>query len=336
MPMADAQRPLGGLNRPAHANIGSGPARPPPRGGQRPPAARATPGGRPAPGTACRAARARHARHPGGAAPRPRRGGRGAAHPPQRRRNAHHAQFPGAKRPRTHHAGTARPCPGHTGAGRCVELCPRAAPDPCAAACARRERAGPPGPQQPGRRRRPLRPRPPPPRASAAAGVRRPLRPRPPPPRASAAAGVRRRARPSRSPRWRSSAHADAIAPTPPTSRRFLLKLAALAVLLAVLFGAAFGITPMHNDDMAPRISAGGPAAVLPAGGRLGQQRRHGVHQGRHAVCGAHRGPRRRYRRGHRRSDAGGQRQHRAGKQHLLHHPQVRRWPRLPGDVGRR
>ena len=37
----------------------------------------------------------------------------------------------------------------------------------------------------------------------------------------------------------------------------FFTKLAAMAVLLAALFGLAFGITPMANDDMAPRISAG-------------------------------------------------------------------------------
>lgn len=37
----------------------------------------------------------------------------------------------------------------------------------------------------------------------------------------------------------------------------FFTKLIAIAVMLAVLFGVAFGITPMANDDMAPRISAG-------------------------------------------------------------------------------
>ena len=37
----------------------------------------------------------------------------------------------------------------------------------------------------------------------------------------------------------------------------FLGRLAAMVVLLALLFGFAFGITPMANDDMAPRISAG-------------------------------------------------------------------------------
>ena len=37
----------------------------------------------------------------------------------------------------------------------------------------------------------------------------------------------------------------------------FLVKLAAIVLMLAVLFGFAFGITPMANDDMAPRISAG-------------------------------------------------------------------------------
>ena len=37
----------------------------------------------------------------------------------------------------------------------------------------------------------------------------------------------------------------------------FLTKLVAIVVLLAGLFGFAFGLTPMQNDDMAPRISAG-------------------------------------------------------------------------------
>ena len=37
----------------------------------------------------------------------------------------------------------------------------------------------------------------------------------------------------------------------------FLVKLAAIIVMLAGLLGFAFGVTPMHNDDMAPRISAG-------------------------------------------------------------------------------
>ena len=37
----------------------------------------------------------------------------------------------------------------------------------------------------------------------------------------------------------------------------FLTKLAAIVVLLGLLFGFAFGVTPMQNDDMSPRISAG-------------------------------------------------------------------------------
>ena len=37
----------------------------------------------------------------------------------------------------------------------------------------------------------------------------------------------------------------------------FLTKLAAIVVLLGLLFGFAFGVTPMENDDMSPRISAG-------------------------------------------------------------------------------
>ena len=37
----------------------------------------------------------------------------------------------------------------------------------------------------------------------------------------------------------------------------FFTKLVAMIALLAVLLGLAFGITPMPNDDMAPRISAG-------------------------------------------------------------------------------
>ena len=37
----------------------------------------------------------------------------------------------------------------------------------------------------------------------------------------------------------------------------FFTKLVAMIALLAVMLGLAFGITPMPNDDMAPRISAG-------------------------------------------------------------------------------
>ena len=37
----------------------------------------------------------------------------------------------------------------------------------------------------------------------------------------------------------------------------FLTKLVAIVVLLGLLFGFAFGVTPMENDDMSPRISAG-------------------------------------------------------------------------------
>lgn len=37
----------------------------------------------------------------------------------------------------------------------------------------------------------------------------------------------------------------------------FFTKFIAIVVLLALLFGFAFGITPMQNDDMSPRISAG-------------------------------------------------------------------------------
>lgn len=37
----------------------------------------------------------------------------------------------------------------------------------------------------------------------------------------------------------------------------FLARLAAMAVLLVLLFGFVFGVTPMADDDMSPRISAG-------------------------------------------------------------------------------
>lgn len=37
----------------------------------------------------------------------------------------------------------------------------------------------------------------------------------------------------------------------------FFTKFIAIVVLLALLFGFAFGVTPMQNDDMSPRISAG-------------------------------------------------------------------------------
>ena len=39
--------------------------------------------------------------------------------------------------------------------------------------------------------------------------------------------------------------------------RSFFARLAAMAVLLMLLFGVVFGITPMADDDMSPRISAG-------------------------------------------------------------------------------
>lgn len=39
--------------------------------------------------------------------------------------------------------------------------------------------------------------------------------------------------------------------------RSFLVRLAMLAVLLVVLFGVVFGITPMANADMQPSICAG-------------------------------------------------------------------------------
>ena len=37
----------------------------------------------------------------------------------------------------------------------------------------------------------------------------------------------------------------------------FFTRLAVLVILLLILFGLIFGITPMPNDDMSPRISAG-------------------------------------------------------------------------------
>ena len=37
----------------------------------------------------------------------------------------------------------------------------------------------------------------------------------------------------------------------------FFIRLIAMAVLVWILFGFLFGITPMKNDDMMPRISAG-------------------------------------------------------------------------------
>jgi signal peptidase I, bacterial type len=41
------------------------------------------------------------------------------------------------------------------------------------------------------------------------------------------------------------------------TVTSFFLRLIAFALLLWVLFGLVFGITPMRNDDMSPRLSAG-------------------------------------------------------------------------------
>ncbi|HJA65565.1 signal peptidase I [Lachnoclostridium sp. An169] len=37
----------------------------------------------------------------------------------------------------------------------------------------------------------------------------------------------------------------------------FFTRLITLAVLLWIIFGMVFGLTPMENDDMSPRISAG-------------------------------------------------------------------------------
>ena len=39
--------------------------------------------------------------------------------------------------------------------------------------------------------------------------------------------------------------------------RWFLIRLAAMVLLIWVLFGLVFGVAPMKNDDMMPRISAG-------------------------------------------------------------------------------
>ena len=39
--------------------------------------------------------------------------------------------------------------------------------------------------------------------------------------------------------------------------RSFFARLAAMAVLLVILFGMVFGVAPMANDDMLPHISAG-------------------------------------------------------------------------------
>ena len=39
--------------------------------------------------------------------------------------------------------------------------------------------------------------------------------------------------------------------------RSFFARLAAMAVLLMILFGMVFGVAPMANDDMLPHISAG-------------------------------------------------------------------------------
>lgn len=39
--------------------------------------------------------------------------------------------------------------------------------------------------------------------------------------------------------------------------RLFVTRLLAMVILLAVLFGVIFGVTPMANNDMSPRISAG-------------------------------------------------------------------------------
>lgn len=218
--MADAQRPLGGLNRPAHANISSGPARP------RHAAVSDRPQPKPAPPDAPPPAQTAAQAAPDAAPP--------AAPAARIRRSDGETRitrsFPAQKDP----APTPEPpgpAPGTPGPAPAREAA--AAPPPV------------PGANAPGRR---------------AAAAR--------PPQAAAAA------RPAPAARKRRGRGQAAGTPQPPTplevirARRrhcadaadiqaFLVKLAALVVLLAVLFGAAFGITPMHNDDMAPRISAG-------------------------------------------------------------------------------
>ena len=84
----------------------------------------------------------------------------------------------------------------------------------------------------------------------------------------------KRRSKPARAEKTKAKAKRKAKDDTPPTpeeiikKRRrrcadaediagFFSKLIAMVVLLALLFGFAFGVTPMENDDMAPRISAG-------------------------------------------------------------------------------
>lgn len=235
--MADAQRPLGGLHRPAHANIGSGPARPrhaavSDRPQPAPHPADAPPPAQPAAQTA--------PDMPDTPAAQPAAPAEGAAARRIRRSDGETRitrSFPAQKDPAPTTPEPPGPAPGTPAQGTAWNSAPAQSPTPVPPPA--------PGANAPGRRAAAARP----PQAAAAA------------PAAPAARKRRGRGQAAGTPqpltaleviRARRRHCADAA-----DIQAFLLKLAALAALLAVLFGAAFGITPMHNDDMAPRISAG-------------------------------------------------------------------------------
>lgn len=232
--MADAQRPLGGLNRPAHANISSGPARP------RHAVVSDRPQPTPAPPDAPPPAQsAAQAAPDAPAAPAAQPAAPAAAAQPT-------AAEPAARRIRRSDGETriTRSFPAQKGPASKPEP-PGPAPGTPEPALARDPAPAPPpvpGANAPGCRAAAARP----PQAAAAAPAARKRRGR------GQAAGTPQPATPLEVIRARRRHCADVA-----DIQAFVVKLAALVVLLAVLFGAAFGITPMHNDDMAPRISAG-------------------------------------------------------------------------------
>ena len=128
--------------------------------------------------------------------------------------------------------------------------------------------SAPPAPPQPTQTSAP-QPEPP-----APAGKPASAQPHPRPKAAKPARPAARPAKPAAAPakrRGKGKGGAPAAPPTPQEVIRrkrrrcadaedivsFFTKLAAIIVMLAGLLGFAFGVTPMHNDDMAPRISAG-------------------------------------------------------------------------------
>ena len=67
----------------------------------------------------------------------------------------------------------------------------------------------------------------------------------------------------------------------------FLQRLVIMVLMLWVLFGFVFGLTPMPNGDMSPRLSA----ALLPHGLHLAHPGHRRAGKGWHPVCRPYRRP---------------------------------------------